>query len=51
MEEKIKISLKESILSTLKKDCANFGFNKKPNELNKNAFINTLIVNYYEKFN
>lgn len=50
MEEKIKISLKESILSTLKKDCANFGFIKKSNELNKNAFINTLIVNYYESF-
>lgn len=50
MEEKIKISLSKNTLSTLKKDCADFKIVKDDGKPNMNAFINTLIVNYYEDF-
>ena len=50
MLEKIKISVSKSTYDILIKDCENFNFLKTSNELNKNLFLNTLIVNYYEKF-
>lgn len=50
MLEKIKISVSKSTYDILIKDCENFNFLKSSNELNKNLFLNTLIVNYYEKF-
>ena len=50
MEEKIKISIPSFTKDILLKDCANFSFYKDENTINKNLFINTLIVNYYEKF-
>ena len=50
MLEKIKISVPKSTYDILIKDCENFGFLKSSNVLNRNLFLNTLIVNYYEKF-
>ena len=50
MEEKIKISLSKNTLSVLKKDCADFLILKADGKPNMNAFINTLIVNFYENF-
>lgn len=50
MEEKIKISIPSFTNDILWKDCANFNFYKDENKINKNLFINTLIVNYYEQF-
>ncbi len=50
MDEKIKISLPKSVLTTLKNDCKNFNILKTDGSQNFNAFINTLIVNYYEDF-
>lgn len=50
MQEKIKISIQQSILDVLKADCQNFNVLKADNTPNFNAFINTLIVNYYETF-
>ncbi len=50
MEEKIKISLPKSTNSILIKDAENFGFYKNETAINKNCFINTLIVNYYDIF-
>lgn len=50
MSEKIKISLGKDTLEVLKKDCEDFRFAKKDGTPNLNAFINTLIVNYYETF-
>lgn len=50
MEEKIKISIKQTTLDLLNKDCENFGFLKNDDSLNKNSFLNTLIVNFYEDF-
>lgn len=50
MDEKIKISLSKNTLSLLKKDCAEFKITKENGQPNMNAFINTLIVNFYESF-
>ena len=50
MEEKIKITLPKSILNVLKKDCEDFKITKENGTPNMNAFINTLIVNFYETF-
>ena len=48
MEEKIKIHLTKKVYDTLLKDCEAFEFLKKDNiSLNKNAFLITLINNYY----
>lgn len=50
MEEKIKISLPSFANDIILKDTENFIFLKDDNKINKNAFINTLIINYYEEF-
>lgn len=50
MKYKIKISLPESVLSTMKSDCKNFNFLKSDDSINFNAFVNTLVVNFYETF-
>ena len=50
MDEKIKISLPKSVLDTLQSDCKNFNVTKADGTPNFNAFINTLIANYYEDF-
>ena len=50
MDEKIKISLAKNTLDVLKKDCADFKIVKENGQPNMNAFINTLVVNYYENF-
>lgn len=50
MLEKIKITVPKNTYDILVKDCQNFGFTKKDDSLNKNLFLNTLIINYYEKF-
>lgn len=50
MEEKIKISLPSFTKDILLKDCENFNFFKDEHTINKNLFINTLIVNYFESF-
>ena len=50
MLEKIKITVPKSTYEILIKDCENFNFYKSGDTLNKNLFLNTLIVNYYEKF-
>lgn len=50
MDEKIKISLSKNTLDVLKKDCVDFKIVKGNGQANMNAFINTLIVNYYETF-
>ena len=52
MEEKIKIHITTKVYNTLLKDCEAFEFFKNDNiTLNKNAFLNTLINNYYLLFN
>ena len=50
MEEKIKVSLPKNVKELLFNDAYNFDFLKNDNDVNQNAFINTLIVNYYEMF-
>lgn len=50
MEEKIKVSLSKNTLELLKKDCLDFKIVKENGQPNMNAFINTLIVNFYEIF-
>ena len=50
MEEKIKISIPKGTLELLKKDCEDFKVLKESGSPNMNAFINTLVVNYYEDF-
>ena len=50
MDEKIKISLSKNTLDVLKKDCVDFKIVKENNLPNMNAFINTLIANFYEAF-
>ena len=50
MEEKIKISLPKDTLELLKKDCEDFKFTKENGSPNMNAFVNTLIANFYESF-
>ena len=51
MLDKIKISVSKSTYDILIKDCQNFGFYKNEESLNKNLFLNTLIVNYSDRFN
>ena len=50
MEEKIKISVPETVLEALRKDCADFKLLKANGERNFNLFINTLVANFYEEF-
>lgn len=50
MQEKIKVSLPESVLTKLKSDCLDFLIVKESGEINFNAFINALVVNYFEAF-
>ncbi len=50
MDQKIKISLSKNTLDLLKKDCEDFKIVKENGQPNMNAFINTLIVNFYESF-
>lgn len=50
MEEKIKIYISKDINAILLKDMELFEFYKKDRTLNKNDFINTLIINYYETY-
>ena len=50
MEEKIKIHLTNNVYVTLIKDCEAFEFYKTNGELNKNAFLSKLILNYYLTF-
>ena len=50
MDEKIKISLSKNIYEVLQKDCADFKIVKENGQPNMNAFINTLIANFYEVF-
>ncbi len=47
MEDKIKIHLTKDIYEILLKDCEAFEFFKNNGELNKNAFLSKLILNYY----
>ena len=50
MEEKIKIYISKEVNDILLKDMELFEFYKKDNTLNKNDFINTLIMNYHETY-
>ena len=50
MEEKIKINISKEVNDILLKDMELFEFYKKDNTLNKNDFINTLIMNYHETY-
>ncbi|MDO4198324.1 MAG: WYL domain-containing protein [Erysipelotrichaceae bacterium] len=50
MEEKIKIYIPGDVYQILLKDMELFEFYKKDGTLNKNEFLNTLIVNYYETY-
>ena len=48
MTEKIKVSIPQETSELLKKDCADFKITKANDTPNMNAFINTLLVNFYE---
>lgn len=50
MEEKIKVSLPKTTLELLRKDCEDFKITKTNGTPNMNAFVNTLIANFYESF-
>lgn len=50
MTEKIKISVPETIYDILRKDAKDFRILKPSGEENLNAFINNLVMNYYEEF-
>lgn len=50
MEDKIKIYIPKRIAEILNKDMELFEFYKKDHSLNRNDFLNTLIVNYYEDY-
>lgn len=50
MEEKIKIYIPNNVYQTLLKDMELFEFFKKDHSLNKNEFLNKLIVNYYQSY-
>lgn len=50
MYEKIKVSIPKVALEMLKKDCEEYKIWKEDGSPNFNAFINILIVNYYEHF-
>ncbi len=51
MEDKIKVYVPEEIGNTLYRDAEFFEFYKKDRQVNRNDFINTLIVNYHETYN
>ena len=48
MEDKIKVYLSEEISDTLTRDAEFFEFYKNDRSVNRNDFLNTLIVNYFE---
>lgn len=48
MEDKIKIYISEEINDILLKDMEYFEFFKKDGSLNRNDFINTLVINYFD---
>ena len=50
MTEKIKVSIPQSTADLLAKDCADFRVCKADGSPNMNAFLNTLLVNFYEEF-
>ena len=50
MQEKIKITVPQNIKNLLLKDAVDFRITKNKREANLNAFINTLIINYYSEF-
>ena len=50
MEDKIKISIPETVLELLRKDCADFKLLKDNGDRNFNLFMNTLVANFYEEF-
>ncbi len=50
MEEKIKIYISEKVLRILDKDAELFEFYKKNGGINRNAFLNTLILHYDDLF-
>ncbi|MCR5066962.1 MAG: WYL domain-containing protein [Erysipelotrichaceae bacterium] len=50
MEEKIKVYVSKDIDTMLTKDADFFEFCKKDRSLNRNDFINTLIVNYFDSY-
>ena len=50
MEEKIKVYVSREIDTMLSKDADFFEFYKKDRSLNRNDFINTLIVNYFDSY-
>lgn len=50
MDEKIKISAPESVYELLKKDCEDFKITKPDGSPNMNAFLNAVVLNYYEEF-
>lgn len=50
MDEKIKISAPQSLFELLKKDCEDFKITKPDGSPNMNAFLNAVVVNFYEAF-
>lgn len=50
MEEKIKIYIPGNVYQIMLKDMELFEFFKKDHSLNRNEFLNKLIVNYYESY-
>jgi hypothetical protein len=50
MEEKIKLGVTEEILKVIDRDAVSFDFLKKDGSVNRNAFLNTLIINYYKDY-
>ena len=50
MTEKIKVSVPEKTYELLRKDAKDFRILKPSGEENLNAFINSLVVNFYEEF-
>ena len=48
--EKIKIAVPKEINQILDRDIESFEFLKKDLSLNKNSFINSLIIAYFEQF-
>lgn len=50
MEDKIKIYISEKTARILDKDAELFEFRRKDGKVNRNAFLNTLILNYFETY-
>lgn len=50
IEKKIKVQIDSFVYRTLIGDAYSFGFVKSNDEVNKNKFINTLILNYYDEY-